>query len=175
MEEAIAMKRKLVAVIFLIMLLAVALWNVFMNQKPAIGIAEGEAAPDFTLKTLDGKEVSLSDYQGKKVYLNFWATWCNPCVKEMPDLEALQNNKGDEVAVLAVNFTSSETNPAAVKEFAEQYRITFPILIDKEGINAKYEIMTYPTTYLINENGVISEIKRGSMSLKEMEQKLSDF
>lgn len=168
------MKIKFFAVAILLGLSCFMLWNVFANQKPAIGISEGDAAPDFTLKTLDGKAVSLSDYQGKKVFLNFWATWCKPCIDEMPDLETLQNKRGEEVAVVAVNFTSSEKSTDAVKNFAEKHQITFPILIDEKGMNARYEILTYPTTFLINESGIIKEIKLGSMTLKEMEQKLND-
>ncbi|ALC81164.1 MULTISPECIES: redoxin family protein [Bacillus] len=169
------MKIKFFAVAFLLGLTCFAIWNVFTHQKPAIGISEGNEAPDFTLQTLDGKAVSLSDYKGKKVFLNFWATWCKPCIEEMPDLETLQNKSEEEVAVLAVNFTSSEKNSAAVRNFAEKHNITFPVLLDEKGINARYEIISYPTTFLINEEGIITEIKLGSMTLKEMEQKLSDL
>lgn len=103
--------------------------------------------------------------------LNFWATWCRPCETEMPAMEELQNENQD-IAVLAVNFTSSEKNEKTVKAFAERHGLHFPIVLDRTGINAKYEIFSYPTTFIIDENGIIKDIVLGTMSKKNMEEKL---
>ncbi len=94
--------------VLLIGLLVYAGWNIYSVQtSPKEGTEEGMKAPDFTLDTLAGKSSSLSDYKGKKVLLNFWATWCKPCRMEMPDMQELQKEYPD-IAVVAVNFTSSE-------------------------------------------------------------------
>ncbi|MBY8914275.1 redoxin domain-containing protein [Bacillus sp. YC2] len=166
------MLMKWLAGIFLIGLVAYAGWNIYAVQKsPKEGIEEGMKAPDFTLETLSGENSSLSDYKGKKVLLNFWATWCKPCRQEMPDMQELQKEYPD-VAVVAVNFTSSEKNSQTVKSFAGTYHLTFPILIDKIGVNADFNVLSYPTTYILDENGTIQHIRVGTMTKKEMKQKL---
>ncbi|MBL4968702.1 redoxin domain-containing protein [Bacillus halotolerans] len=166
------MLKKWVAGILLIGLAGYMCWNVYQQfSKKEIGIEEGQQAPDFTLKTLSGERASLSDVKGKKVLLNFWATWCKPCRQEMPAMEELQKEHSD-VAVIAVNFTSAEKSEKQVQAFADTYHLTFPILIDKKGINADYNVFSYPTTYILDEKGVIQDIHIGTMTKKEMKEKL---
>ncbi|KUP37543.1 redoxin domain-containing protein [Bacillus halotolerans] len=166
------MLKKWVAGILLIGLAGYMCWNVYQQfSKKEIGIEEGQQAPDFTLKTLSGERTSLSDVKGKKVLLNFWATWCKPCRQEMPAMEELQKEHSD-VAVIAVNFTSAEKSEKQVQNFADTYHLTFPILIDKKGINADYNVFSYPTTYILDEKGVIQDIHIGTMTKKEMKEKL---
>ncbi|CAM2146259.1 redoxin domain-containing protein [Bacillus halotolerans] len=166
------MLKKWVAGILLIGLAGYMCWNIYQQfSKKEIGIEEGQQAPDFTLKTLSGKRTSLSDVKGKKVLLNFWATWCKPCRQEMPAMEELQKEHSD-VAVIAVNFTSAEKSEKQVQNFADTYHLTFPILIDKKGINADYNVFSYPTTYILDEKGVIQDIHIGTMTKKEMKEKL---
>ncbi|MDO8225172.1 redoxin domain-containing protein [Bacillus cabrialesii] len=167
------MLKKWLAGIVLIILAGYMGWNLYETySKKEVGIEEGQQAPDFSLKTLSGKESSLQDSTGKKVLLNFWATWCKPCRQEMPAMEQLQKEHPDKLAVVAVNFTSAEKSEKQVQAFANAYDLTFPILIDKKGINADYNVMSYPTTYILNEKGVIQAIHIGTMTKKEMEQKL---
>lgn len=113
-------------------------------------------APDFTLKTLDGKEVTLSELQGKKVILNFWATWCPPCRAEMPDMEKFYKEYKDKnVEILAINFTTSEKNPEDVKKFIKDFGITFPVLLDEENIvNDIYQPQGIPNSFFIDSKGV---------------------
>ncbi|MEC1602703.1 MULTISPECIES: redoxin domain-containing protein [Bacillus] len=166
------MLKKWVAGILLIGLAGYMCWNIYQQfSKKEIGIEEGQQAPDFTLKTLLGERTSLSDVKGKKVLLNFWATWCKPCRQEMPAMEELQKEHSD-VAVIAVNFTSAEKSEKKVQTFADTYHLTFPILIDKKGINADYNVFSYPTTYILDEKGVIQDIHIGTMTKKEMKEKL---
>ncbi|KUP32773.1 redoxin domain-containing protein [Bacillus halotolerans] len=166
------MLKKWVAGILLIGLAGYMCWNVYQQfSKKEIGIEEGQQAPDFNLKTLSGERASLSDVKGKKVLLNFWATWCKPCRQEMPAMEELQKEHSD-VAVIAVNFTSAEKSEKQVQNFADTYHLTFPILIDKKGINADYNVFSYPTTYILDEKGVIQDIHIGTMTKKEMKEKL---
>ncbi|PRP51460.1 thiol:disulfide interchange protein [Bacillus halotolerans] len=166
------MLKKWVAGILLIGLAGYMCWNIYQQfSKKEIGIEEGQQAPDFTLKTLSGERTSLSDVKGKKVLLNFWATWCKPCRQEMPAMEELQKEHSD-VAVIAVNFTSAEKSEKQVQTFADTYHLTFPILIDKKGINAEYNVFSYPTTYILDKKGVIQDIHIGTMTKKEMKEKL---
>ncbi|MCY9190383.1 redoxin domain-containing protein [Bacillus mojavensis] len=166
------MLKKWVAGILLIGLAGYMCWNIYQQfSKKEIGIEEGQQAPDFTLKTLSGEGSSLSDVRGKKVLLNFWATWCKPCRQEMPAMEELQKEHSD-LAVIAVNFTSAEKSEKQVQAFADTYHLTFPILIDKKGINADYNVFSYPTTYILDEKGVIQDIHIGTMTKKEMKEKL---
>lgn len=132
------------------------------------GIAIGEKAPDFTVQTIDGKKVNLSDYKGKKVFLNFWATWCPPCKSEMPHMQSFSEKMPAHVEVLAVNLEESQAKAA---DFADQYDLTFPILLDKDGaVGEAYEIYTIPTTYVLNEDGTVDQKIVGPMDEAMMEK-----
>ncbi|MFB6467757.1 peroxiredoxin family protein [Cytobacillus sp. Hz8] len=116
------------------------------------GLKVGVKAPDFELKSLNGDTVRLSDYKGKKIILNFWATWCPPCKKEMPEIEKYYKKAGRDVIILAVNIDPQYD----VAGFAKKWDVHFPILLDeKDEVNNNYQIMTVPTTYFIDEKGLI--------------------
>jgi peroxiredoxin len=131
------------------------------------GLTKGDRAPDFALTTLDGEEVNLSDYQGKKVILNFWATWCPPCKAEMPHMEKYyeKNSKKENVEILAVNLTSQDDGKKAVEQFVDGYKLTFPILMDEKGdVGDQYRAFTIPTTYIIDTDGIIQHKILGPMN-----------
>ncbi|MGG4169127.1 redoxin domain-containing protein [Rossellomorea vietnamensis] len=135
------------------------------------GLTKGDSAPDFSLTTLNGEEVKLSDYQGKKVILNFWATWCPPCKAEMPHMEQYyeKNAKKENVEILAVNLTSQDEGEKAVQQFVDGYELTFPILMDEKGdIGEEYRAFTIPTTYMIDTNGIIQHKIVGPMNEEMM-------
>lgn len=110
-------------------------------------------APDFTLEDLDGNDVSLSDYRGKIVVLNFWAVWCRYCVEEMPDFDALNKEleeSGDAV-ILAVNVQESSKT---IQDFLTEKDFSLNVLLDKDGaIASTYGIPGLPTTFFINPDG----------------------
>jgi len=121
---------------------------------------------DFTLVDQYGNEHTLSDYKGKVVFLNFWATWCPPCQKEMPDIEELYNeyNKNqDDIIFLGVaypknenNTNTREVNKEGVIEFLEENEYTFPVVFDETGeVYSNYLISAFPTTFMINKEGNI--------------------
>lgn len=126
--------------------------NELMASLGITSLPEGKTATDFTLKNLNGKEVSLSDYRGRLVFLNFWATWCPPCRMEMPSMEKLyQRFKDDDFVMLAVDLRESQK---IVKKFVDDYELNFTILLDSDGrIGDTYGVRAIPTTYLIDRQG----------------------
>jgi peroxiredoxin len=111
-------------------------------------------AIDFTLENLEGSLVSLKGFQGKVVFLNFWATWCGPCRYEMPDMEKLwQKFKEEDFVILAVDLRERKER---VSSFMEENGYTFPVLLDSRGEVARaYGIRAIPTTYLLDPEGKI--------------------
>jgi len=122
------------------------------------GVAPSEKvipAPDFTLPTLKGDSLTLSDLGGRLVVLNFWATWCGPCVKEMPTLEHLRDRLGERgLSVLAVSLDMGD--PKRVADFVRGYGWQLPILLDPLAqVGDRYAIRVMPTTYVIGPDGII--------------------
>ena len=117
----------------------------------------GSPAPDFTAKDLEENKVSISDYKGKVIFLNIWASWCGPCRKEMPSMESLKEEMKDyNFVILAISVDKGETNK--VKAFIERNRFTFKVLHDpKKEIKAKYYYNGIPTTYIIDSKGIVVE------------------
>lgn len=144
--------------------------------EPEEGIAKGEAAPDFTLETLDGEELTLSELRGEKVILNFWASWCGPCRAEMPHMQEYYEKEAGKagVRVIAVNLSTSERgNKEKVMEniqsFVDEFGLTFPIPLDTDGEQMDvYRVITIPTTYIIDTSGIIRHVIRGPMDAEMM-------
>ncbi|WP_235860257.1 peroxiredoxin family protein [Rossellomorea aquimaris] len=124
----------------------------------------GDKAIDFKLKDLSGEEVTLSQFKGKKVIINFWATWCPPCKEEMPVMEDFYKKNRDEIEILAINIDPQYN----VKEYQQSLGLSFPILLDEDDkINKAYDILTVPTTYVINEQGLITHKQIGAITSLE--------
>ncbi|MGN8648380.1 peroxiredoxin family protein [Gracilibacillus sp. HCP3S3_G5_1] len=139
------------------------------NQKPVIGLEVGNKAPDFQLDTLSGDSVKLSDFRGHRVMINFWATWCPPCRAEMPDMEKFHQDK--DIVILAVNLTNSESSVEDIENFADEYKLTFPVLMDSNlDVANLYAIQPIPTTYMVDSNGLISYKAYGAMNYDLMVQ-----
>jgi len=122
----------------------------------------GKVAPEFALVDLDDKPVRLSDYRGKVVFLNFWATWCKPCREEMPSMEVLHKNFAkDGLVVLAVSI-DRVTTTKDIPPFIKSMNLSFPVLIDSWGrTDMPYKRMGVPETFIIDQQGVIREIVIG--------------
>jgi peroxiredoxin len=170
-----SMAKKIIAAIALVVLFTVAMVNAMGKEEQKVdqvkdnqsGLEVGNKAPDFELKLLTGETVKLSDYKGKRVMLNFWATWCPPCKKEMPDMQKLHLAHQDDITILAVNMDVKSD----VAGFAKEMGITFPILLDeKDEVNQDYQILTIPTSFFIDENGVIYEKFNGAMTFEDMKK-----
>lgn len=134
------------------------------------------AAPDFTLTDQNGITHTLSEYRGKTVFLNFWATWCPPCRAEMPDIQALYEEmieaEDPDLIILAVAFPNhgGETSEEGIREFLENNGYTYPVLMDHDAsLLDPYYITAYPTTYMIDRDGNIYGYVTGSMTKDIME------
>lgn len=128
----------------------------------AVAIGEGTPAPDFTLKSLDGKNVRLSQYRGKYLLINFWATWCGPCKMEMPSLEKLyQRFKLKQFDVLAIS--GDMFGAQVVRPYVEAQKLSFTILLDQQlAISNKYGIVSLPTTFLVDPQGKVIGVHSGA-------------
>lgn len=185
--------KKIFVVLFAVILIGVSLYtvkssklnNVQSNNQVASGNNSNAniaviknplktKAPDIHLKDLGGKDVSLSDFKGKNVYLNFWATWCGPCRGEMPDIEKLyEETKNSDLVILAVNLGEDSNT---VKSFIDSNNYNFKILLDSDKAAASlYNINAIPTSFFIDKNQNIVAQKVGAMSIDEMRAYISSL
>lgn len=139
-------------------ILALAFGLVWMQSSKYEPLTVGKIAPDFELPDLVDKDVRLSDFRGKVVFLNFWATWCKPCREEMPSMEVLYKNfERDGLVVLAISI-DRVTTKKDIPPFVKSLNLTFPILIDSWGqTDKRYKLMGVPETYIIDQQGVLRE------------------
>ncbi len=137
-----------------------------------VGLLEGNLAPNFTALMLDDTETRLSEYRGQYVLLNFWFTTCAPCRFEMPAFQQAYEAYGDgQLAMLAVN---REEGPEAVTEFGEEFGVTFPLLLDELGdLQLLYDIVSYPTTFIIDPEGVIVERHIGPLTAEQIAEMIA--
>ncbi|APC47209.1 thiol:disulfide interchange protein [Virgibacillus halodenitrificans] len=144
-----------------------AMVNTSQTEKALEGTEIGDTAPDFELVSTNEEKVKLSDYRGKKVMLNFWATWCPPCREEIPAMQNFYEEK--EIVILAVNLTQTEAKKQDVVDFMEMHRVTFPVLLDEASeVSNKYRIQPIPTTYMIDSQGKIRFKAYGAMTYEQM-------
>ena len=143
------------------------------------GLDQGDTPPDFELETISGDVVKLSDLKGKKVILNFWASWCGPCKAEMPHMEKYYKKykESANVEIVAVNLTSAERRGLkGVNEFIDSYGLTFPIPLDEDGqVSDDYSVLTIPTTFLLGTDGKLSQKIIGPMDENMIEELVNNL
>ncbi|MBO5275089.1 MAG: TlpA family protein disulfide reductase [Clostridia bacterium] len=124
------------------------------------------AAPDFTVYDMDGNAVKLSDYIGKPTIVNFWATWCNPCLREMPYFDKFYGEYSDRVNFLMVNLTDGQRDTVeTVKAYIEEHDYSFPVFCDTNlSASSIYSVYSVPMTFFINSDGSLAGYQLGSMS-----------
>lgn len=128
---------------------------------------EPELAPSFELKSLEGETITLEDYKGQYVFINFWATWCQYCDEEMPDLMAFQKAHAEEVTVLAVNV--NEKNDV-VQKYIDKNKLDLKILLDSDGtVSQLYQVSAFPTTFLVDKAGKVIGYIPGKLTAEDME------
>ncbi len=138
----------------------------------------GSKAPDFSLKDLGGKRVSLEDFAGKVVLLEFWATWCPPCRESIPEMERLfESMRNRDLVVLGVSVDEGSSAPEKVKAFAEKYNIGYTVLLDSGEASRKYRITSIPAIFIIDRNLRIVKKYEGFMPGmgKELERQITSL
>ena len=156
------MKRKIAILLILITLCVI---------FSACTTKEWGEAPDLTLYDKYGNETKLSEFSGKGIVLNFWASWCPPCKKEMPDFEDLYKEYGDEVQFLMVNATSWEYNLQDGKKYIEEQGYTFPVYYDLNGEAPEaYDFDSIPRTFFIDKEGNIVKAHTGILSSAKLKE-----
>jgi peroxiredoxin len=134
----------------------------------------GSIAPDFKLFNVDGDSVSLSEFRGKTVLVNFWATWCGPCQIEMPAIQSrFEQFKDDGLVVLAVNFDESQQ---AVAEFRDEFALTFELLLDPGAeVQKLYRNRSYPASFFIDTQGIVQVQHIGVMTEGQLDNYLEQL
>lgn len=169
-ESNLSSRKRRWEIIMLASLAAGILWTVVSRVPSAVGAPlssspnprEGFLAPDFTLDTLGGEKVTLSELRGKIVVVNIWATWCPPCRAETPALEtSYEQYKDLGVVILGVDLTNQDLI-SDVKAFVQEFSLTYPILLDRDGsVSQLYQIKGLPSTFFINREGIIRTVVVG--------------
>ncbi|NTU84839.1 MAG: redoxin domain-containing protein [Chloroflexales bacterium] len=149
-------------------------------QSQAMGEVN-RPAPAFTVPALAGGTVSLADYKGKVVLLNFWGTWCEPCKRELPALQAAHRDLADAgLAVIGVNLTDDEQiqgrDQAAIKAYLEQYGVTYPVALDVQGdVTNAYRVFPLPTSFFIDGDGRIRYVHIGELTLDDVQARFTEL
>lgn len=156
-ERGVSMKKAVLVIFIVVFALAALLLLVQRGGKRTRIPQRGDPAPQFQLQSLDGRTVRLADLRGKAVIVHFWATWCPPCVEELPALErfyGLLKGKPVELLAISVDDTGAET----VREFMRKNGLTLPVLLDPDKqVAASYGTFKFPETYLLDRNGIIRD------------------
>lgn len=146
----IKLKTKKLTVLIVVFVLVGATFAVALFQSPKTG----KATP-FKLKNLDGIEVSLEDFHGKVVVLDFMATWCKPCITQIPHLSKIHDKYGDKVVILSISVDPNTDTVERLKLFASTFNITWTILRDTAKTSSKYDVTAIPTIFVIDKEGYI--------------------
>jgi peroxiredoxin len=146
-------KRLTILLLVVVCVAAVYLLNRRWTRRP-LSPQSANAAPDFTLTDLDGRKLSLSDYKGKVVLLNFWATWCAPCRTEIPHFVEMQNKLGpDGFQIIGI---SMDDDAKPVREFAQQFKLNYPVAVGDDKLAEKYGgVLGLPISFIIDREGRI--------------------
>src|SRR6476661_6100772 len=142
------------------------------TNPPNAGKMQGQPAPDFSLASLDGKTLKLSDYRGKAVLLNFWATWCEPCKIEMPWFVDLQRKYGPQ-GLQVFGVAMDDASPKDISDFAQKMGVNYPIVIGKEEVGTLYGgVQFLPSTFFISRDGKVVDRVFGLVSRSEIESNI---
>ena len=152
-----AMRERLKAIIFFLVVGSVAGFFVYreVSRVGEPGIVNiGQMAPDFAIKDQTGKLVKLADYRGKVIFLNFWATWCQPCIQEMPEMQVLNDKLKDRRFQMIAVSVDNEWD--VVNQFYKQYKLSLPTFLDPgHQVANTYKVYKFPETFLIDANGYV--------------------
>jgi peroxiredoxin len=163
-------------VVGLLLVAAVWVWAGNQETNSAAAPSVNRPAPDFTLLTPDGEEITLADYRGQVVLVNFWGSWCGPCVNEIPELQtAYEELNNDGLMVIGVNLFDNEQAQDQTEEdiqaFVEANGITYPVVLDAAGeVTKAYRVFPIPTSFFVDPNGYIRYVLPRELTAKEIRQ-----
>ncbi|MEM8863868.1 MAG: redoxin domain-containing protein [Chloroflexota bacterium] len=130
----------------------------------------GALAPDFTLTTLEGESVTLSELRGQPIILNFWATWCGPCRQETPHFQSYYEQNQDDFVMLGINQREAIEQ---IEGFVDEFGMTYPVLLDENGqVYDAYQVFGLPTTWFVDPDGVLVSVAPGGVSAAYLEDQL---
>lgn len=146
------------------------------KETKQVNQEELQEAPSFTLKNLEGEDVSLKDYRGKIVFVNFWATWCGPCRMEIPHFVKLVDKYEDDLVILGISVDNPK-DYEKIPSFSSNYKVNYPILLDSRGeVNYMYGgIQSIPTTFVLNREGKALGRIVGARSYEQFEDMLKQI
>jgi peroxiredoxin len=164
--------------------LVVAIWVLTGPGDGAQSQAMGEVnrpAPDFSLQTLDGRTISLTQYRGQVVLVNFWGTWCEPCKRELPALQAAsQRYAGKGLTIIGVNLTDDEklqgNSESDVRSFIERYQVTYPVALDRDGtVTNAFRVFPLPTSFFIDAQGRIRYVHVSELTMDDITARFTEL
>lgn len=182
MEGRDTMRRASSLFIVAFVLAGLAVYQYIAGDEPGSIVAASDFKPKagfeavaFELPALDEKSYQVGGKQDKLTLVNFWASWCGPCELEAPDLQALHEKYGDEIIMYGLNATKYDKERSA-RDFVNEHEFTFPILMDRPGdVTKQYKVDTFPTSFLIDSEGVIRERINGVITLAEWERLIDKY
>jgi len=142
------------------------------KDENSVSIKVGKPVPDFRLSDLAGNPVSLADFEGKPLVINFWGTFCEPCVREMPVIEEqYQQWKDKDVQFLAINLSE---DLLTVSNYVRKLNVTFPVIRDADRkVERKFKLRSYPTTFFVNPDGTLHDVAVGEMNEAILQNKIN--
>jgi peroxiredoxin len=177
-EESVVKRDPVVIIVVAMVVTVMLVFGFQLARRNSRGVVnagpnmKGQTAPDFALESLEGKTVHLSDFSGKGVLLNFWATWCQPCKIEMPWFAALQKQYGPQ-GLQIVGVAMDDASPKEIAEFAHDLGVNYPILVGKEAVGDAYGgVQFLPATFYIGRDGKVVDKVFGLKGRGEIEDNI---
>ncbi len=159
--------RRIVTILIVVVALFGVAWTIvqFNQSSQHLGpskIEVGATAPDFAATNTEGQQVRLSEYRGKVVLINFWASWCKPCVREMPLIHSIFQSQDNDIETLFINVGEAK---GTVNEFMKEQQLTFPVIIDVTGkVSSMYGITGLPATFIMDKTGTFRKVVLGEVT-----------
>ena len=170
-------------VLSIVLVLSIYIFSVNMNGNKSTDISkdnvfgklDGDKAPDFSLKSVEGKTIKLSDYKGKVVIIDFWATWCGPCRRGIPDLVSIQKEFKDDLVIIGISLDAEKTKKD-VPGFVKSYSINYPIVYGDEKVVMAYGgIQSIPTAFVVDKKGNVVDRHIGLVSKDTYVNKIKEL
>lgn len=159
--------RRIVTILIVVAALIAVVWTIVQSNSSSqhsgpSKIEVGSVAPDFAAINIAGEKVRLSEYRGKVVLINFWASWCKPCVREMPLIHRVFQSQDKDIETLFINVGEAK---GSVNEFMKEQQFTFPVIIDVTGkVSSLYRITGLPATFIIDKTGTFRKVVLGEVT-----------